>query len=618
MQPMGQEAMNMEYRIYADGSFDIDAGSNRITGAYPAVDGVPLRALGVTTGESSIRYTLMAGELTLQFCEQDGMLTVAAAVEGLVHAHDIAVLDGGRIEGCDRSFVQGLGMEGPSGFAKMDGRARDSHGVVAVGSETQCLAVYACDHSHMHNFYRLNGDKLTAGFDTERVPAGALPVLYFRAEDTFHQALHGAAKDIAKAMNARPVTKAAFHWCSWYYLYHNIDQPTLESYLEGFSKHKDEMPFTHIQLDAGYFNACGDWLDLCDRFPQGLKHAADTIRAAGYEPGVWVAPYIVGDNSRLYREHPDWVLRDASGEPIHRWRRYNEPKMWGYRDCDYFILDTSHPDAMDYLRHVFTTLREWGFTLYKTDFLFWGLQDSTKVIRHTPGKTSVEYYRDVMDMIRECIGEESRWLGCISPFMPAIGYCDMMRIAGDVGAQWEEGGFGPANMLKELTADDYFNNVFWQNDPDAVMLRDFHIHLKPEQIEALALLEAMSGSAIYTSDPVHLISRERQELLSFIRPRGIHNPEYPFWSEMREEVCLIQRLKTRQMIYFFNATDRPIIKQYDWNALLGDDARYLRRWKGESARTEDVSWVQIPPRSGVLYFATAEPMEEDPDNLWEE
>ena len=72
------------------------------------------------------------------------------------------------------------------------------------------------------------------------------------------------------------------------------------------------------------------------------------------------------------------------------------------------------------------------------------------------------------------------------------------------------------------------------------------------------------------------------------------------------------------MIYFFNATDRPIIKQYDWNALLGSDARYLRRWKGESARAEDVNWVQIPPRSGVLYFATAEPMTEDPDNLWEE
>ena len=41
----------MEYRIYADGSFDIDAGSIRIAGAYPAVDGVPLFISGAKPRE---------------------------------------------------------------------------------------------------------------------------------------------------------------------------------------------------------------------------------------------------------------------------------------------------------------------------------------------------------------------------------------------------------------------------------------------------------------------------------------------------------------------------------------------------------------------------------------
>ena len=150
------------------------------------------------------------------------------------------------------------------------------------------------------------------------------------------------------------------------------------------------------------------------------------------------------------------------------------------------------------------------------------------------------------------------------------------------------------------------------------MLRDFHIHLKPEQIEALAILEAMSGGTIYTSDPVHQMGEDRRRLLNFIRPDGLHNPEYPFWSDLRDELCLVQRLNTRTLVYFFNPTDRPVLKGCDWAALVGKQARYLRRYHGETAPIEQVPFVEIPPRSGVLYFATGEPLDADPANLWEE
>ena len=148
----------MNYHIYADGSFDIQAGSIRITGAYPAVDGIPLRAMSVTAESNAIRYALMAGEIMLRFDVKDSVLALHAVVKGLETAHDISLIHGGRIVGCDRSFVQGLGMEGPSGFAPMDGRDRDSHGLIAFGSNKQCMAVYACDHTRMHNFYHLNGN----------------------------------------------------------------------------------------------------------------------------------------------------------------------------------------------------------------------------------------------------------------------------------------------------------------------------------------------------------------------------------------------------------------------------------------------------------------------------
>lgn len=611
----------MEIKFYPNGSFDLMAGNLRLMNAYPAIDGIPIRPLCVESGAHGAQYKLDGGVLEIFTEEENGLLALHCRVEGLQNAHDIMPIANAVIEGSDRGFVQGFGIGGPSGFFKLDdGKEHTAHSILALGTEHACIAIYAREHRRLHNTAHIKSRRLSVGFDTECVPLDAqeLPVLYFRLGDNYSDVLREGAKEIAKTMHARPVTKPAFHWCSWYYLYHTLDQQTLEEYMTGFPKYRDIAPFSHIQIDAGYFPSCGDWLDAYDRFPKGLKYAADTIKAAGYEPGIWIGPFMVGDNSRLYREHPDWMLRSADGGYVRPWMQYNEPKPWGYRDSNYFVLDTSHPDAMNYLRKVFTTMREWGYTLFKTDFLLWGLQDSAKVIRHTPGKTSFEYFRDTMRTIRESIGEDARWLGCISPFMPAMGFVDMMRIGGDVGAQWEEGGFGPTNMLQELTADQYFNNIYWQNDPDAVMLRDFHIHLKTEQIEALALLEAMSGGAIYTSAPIHQIAEERRELLNFIRPNKLHMAEFPFWSEMREEICVMQRLEKRTLIYFFNQTDREILKPYDWKKLLGSNTKYLRKYHGKCVRVEDVPFVTIPPRSGVLYFATEAPLDTDPANIWEE
>lgn len=609
----------MQYSIHPDGSFDLFEGKNALKNAYPSVDGTPIRPVKVETIENGICYTLIDGVLKVSFAVEEGVLALGVSADGLEKAHDVMPVADAVIEGGDRAFIQGFGIGGPSGFRKLDGKEYESHSLIAVGSDA-CLALYTRKQDRFHFHGGIKGNKLRMGFDTEcvRRPSPELPTIYLRFGESFDEALHAAAGEIAGEMHARPVTRPAFHWCSWYYLYHTLDQATLEEYMEGFKTHKDVAPFTHIQIDAGYFPSCGDWLDDWHTFPKGLKAAADTIKAAGYEPGIWIGPFMVGDNSRLFHEHPDWMLKNRDGSYVRPWIQYNEPKPWGYRDSDYFVLDTSHPDAMEYLRTVFKTLREYGYTLFKTDFLLWGLQDSASVLRYTPGKTSFEYFRDVMGMIREAIGEDARWLGCIAPFMPSIGFVDMMRIGGDVGAQWEEGGFGPQNMLQELTADQYFNNVYWQNDPDAVMLRDFHIHLKKEQIEGLALLEAMSGGAIYTSDPLHLIGKDRLDLLDFIRPNGIHNPEYPFWSDMRDEAVLIQRLETRSMIYFFNRTDKVITESYDWKKLLGENVRYLRARGGESEKIEDVPFIRIPARSGVLYYATAEPMEKEPENLWAE
>ena len=217
----------------------------------------------------------------------------------------------------------------------------------------------------------------------------------------------------------------------------------------------------------------------------------------------------------------------------------------------------------------------------------------------------------------QAIGEDAAWLGCIAPFMPSVGFVDMMRIGGDVGAQWEETGFGPVNMIQEICADQYFSNVYWQNDPDAVLLRDFHIHLKPHQIECLAILQAMSGGVITTSDPVHEIAPDRQALLKLIRPRGIVRSRFPYWQEKRDDVIITADTDGGKLVFFFNPTPRDMVIPCDWIRILGDDNWHLLRLHGKASYARETAFVTVPAQSGALFFAARDPITHEPGNMWD-
>ena len=223
---------------------------------------------------------------------------------------------------------------------------------------------------------------------------------------------------------------------------------------------------------------------------------------------------MVGSNSRLYREHPEWVIRDLAGRPVPEWRHYGPED--GLTDPEHYALDASHPDVVEHLRTVFRTLKQWGATVFKTDFLDWGLKDSARVQRHDTTRTSVEAFREVLQAIREEIGPDSYWLACIAPYAPCLGFADGMRVANDTSVAWSDGSQG--NMLQETMATQYANGVLWRNDPDCVILREQRTLLAPAEIEALALWSGILGGAVTTSDALHRLSPARLALWRFLEP----------------------------------------------------------------------------------------------------
>ncbi len=58
----------------------------------------------------------------------------------------------------------------------------------------------------------------------------------------------------------------------------------------------------------------GDWTVDARRFPRGLLPVAEACHARGMLFGLWVEPEMANPDSDLYREHPDWILRDPTRE----------------------------------------------------------------------------------------------------------------------------------------------------------------------------------------------------------------------------------------------------------------------------------------------------------------
>jgi alpha-galactosidase len=177
------------------------------------------------------------------------------------------------------------------------------------------------------------------------------------------------------APRLKPPGQVIKGWCSWYNLYAAISENNLREHLEAASAAADAhgLPRGVFQIDDGFTPEMGDWLAVRPQFPRGMQPLLDEIRQHGFIPGLWIAPFMVGNRSHLYRDHPDWVVQDRqAGGPLVQMRFYGEFR-WHKRSEEYYILDITHPQAQAYIRRVFKTWREdWGCEYFKTDFMLFG------------------------------------------------------------------------------------------------------------------------------------------------------------------------------------------------------------------------------------------------------
>jgi len=304
------------------------------------------------------------------------------------------------------------------------------------------------------------------------------PVKAGEGEEIAAPDLESALAAVGELLAPGPLRPVPPGWCSWSQYFHDV---TADDVIENVDAAlRLDLPVEIVQVDDGWQAGIGDWLDVDPRFGS-LDEMVARIDAAGMRAGIWVAPFLVGDGSRLAADHPDWLVPGADAG----WN-------WGQ---SLGALDVSVPAAAEHLAHVFRTIAGWGFTYFKIDFLFAG------ALRDT------DSYREGLRIIREAVGPDAIVLGCGAPIFPSIGFVDAMRIGPDVLPEPPDVQADLGHVIRSTAARRWMNGKLWINDPDTLVARPEIA----EREEWAAQLEAYGGLA-FSSDRLATLDERGLEL----------------------------------------------------------------------------------------------------------
>ena len=333
--------------------------------------------------------------------------------------------------------------------------------------------------------------------------------------DDWRELLIRYADIAAMKNNVKPIKaeKNVTGYCTWYYYYKDVTQANTVENIEALAKNRYPYAAEYVQIDDGYQTFQGDWLDQCESWPTPLKEVADKILSSGMKAGIWLMPATASMASKVYKEHPDWFVKDANGETVAL------PGWTPPPDNLWACLDTTIPEVREHIANIFKTFRSWGFTYFKLDGLYYGLQ---RGVRRDPNATSVSAFRLLLQTIKEAV-PDAIIMGCTEPVLPCLGLIDHGRVSNDTSRYFrpvqdckngpEMPGCSIADAFRESLSDFWFFDRWFRADPDVVMARQDNAYYTRNQAKISVLGGIMTGIS-FTSDHLATIDPDRNQLLA--------------------------------------------------------------------------------------------------------
>ncbi len=292
----------------------------------------------------------------------------------------------------------------------------------------------------------------------------------------------------------------SFGWTSWYKHFNKIEFSLIDSELNDFAEavhklaNKPETIF--FQIDDGVQKHVGDWLDLKESFRKKMPSLSSKIKQHKMQAGIWIAPFICEEQSSLFKNKKDWLLKDEKGKPI----KLGYNPLWSGA---FYALDIYNKEFRTYLIEVFFTyFNKWYFDMVKVDFLF------AAAIQVRKNKTRGQQMHDAMSFLDElCKGKKI--LACGVPLGSAFGLVDYCRTSADTHLKWEHKVLKFLNKRERVSTIGalrstlnrwQLNNRAFVSDPDVFILRSSDNQLTLNQQHSLLLVNVLLGGQLFTSD----------------------------------------------------------------------------------------------------------------------
>lgn len=303
-----------------------------------------------------------------------------------------------------------------------------------------------------------------------------------------------------KKFQARTKEKV-FGYTSWYNYYQNINEEIILRDLDALDSR-----FNLFQIDDGYETYVGDWMDVDPvKFPHGLKDIVNKIHQKGYKAGLWLAPFAVESKSKTFKEHPEWLRKDSSGNPI----------KCGANWSGFYALDLENKEAKEYLTKCLNYYVDMGFDFFKLDFLY------ASMVNNGKNKTRAMYSDESYQLLRDIL-KDKLILGCGAAISSSYQKFDYLRIGPDVSLKFDDAFYmrwlhrervSTKITLQNTIFRHLLDGHYFLNDPDVFLLRKDNISLSDKQKEALVTINALFGSVLMTSDDIATYDQKTKNLL---------------------------------------------------------------------------------------------------------
>jgi len=387
--------------------------------------------------------------------------------------------------------------------------------------------------------------------------------LMFSIGSDYHAQLENYGRAIRILHRPHVDMPSPIGWWSWTAYYYGVTENTVLTNAAWLKQNLASLGYRYFFVDEGYQYARGEYATPDGRaFPRGMAYVGRQVEDQGLTFGLWTAPFQVSERSWVYENHPDWLVHNLAGEPVHI------GKVGGRFD-ELYALDTTNPGAQDYLRSTYRTLvNDWGVRLIKMDFM-----DSSAVegVYYRPNTTALQALRIGLEIIRSTVGDDVVLDKDGSPMLTPVGIVNTGRISQDTGHT-----FGSTHdAATGVAARYYMHRNFYISDPDAFTVskqvigdRIWHGNKLPltlEEAEASIALSAVSGGMFEIGDDLPALgaSPERvalvrnADLLDMVRvsrasvPLDLmtYRPE-----DKQPSVFLLRESRRQQILTVFNWT----------------------------------------------------------------